>query len=275
MAEPTFDASEFNSVQWPVVGPSTDVLGNFSNVNNTVKCSVPVGCFLRYPVLLTAMYCVAYGVVLFVGIVGNACAFIVVMRDKTLHSVYYRFMANLAIADLLVLIFCLPVTLLGNLFGQPGWVLSRSRSTGGPSRHFLGGGGPPSHKTLDVHTKRNTDGYQANFSFVGFCNVVLKQRANIKFTVLLKKLPETLKIQKKACGNVCSIKGVLSVSMAEKEIKGASSYGFGSLAEIVEVEIEVMSPSIVPSWSFSELKSHCHLYGAQGQRQAYLLPMPR
>ncbi|GFX26593.1 hypothetical protein TNCV_4536051 [Trichonephila clavipes] len=26
---------------------------------------------------------------------------------------------------------------------------------------------------------------------------------------------------------------------------------------------------------FSELKSHCHLYGAQGQRQAYLLPMPR
>ncbi|GFV86297.1 hypothetical protein TNCV_2093381 [Trichonephila clavipes] len=48
-----------------------------------------------------------------------------------------------------------------------------------------------------------------------------------------------------------------------------------SLAEIVEVEIEVVSPSIVPSGSFSELKSHCHLYGAQGQRQAYLLPMPR
>ncbi|GFU81451.1 hypothetical protein TNCV_2390661 [Trichonephila clavipes] len=35
------------------------------------------------------------------------------------------------------------------------------------------------------------------------------------------------------------------------------------------VEIEVVSPSIVPSGSFSELKSHCHLYGAQGQRQAY------
>ncbi|GFX24084.1 hypothetical protein TNCV_2435771 [Trichonephila clavipes] len=51
--------------------------------------------------------------------------------------------------------------------------------------------------------------------------------------------------------------------------------GRGSLAEIVEVEIEVVSPSIVPSGSFTELKSHCHLYGAQGQRQAYLLPMPR
>ncbi|GFV36751.1 hypothetical protein TNCV_2649941 [Trichonephila clavipes] len=40
-------------------------------------------------------------------------------------------------------------------------------------------------------------------------------------------------------------------------------------------DIEVVSPSIVPSGNFAELKSHCHLYGAQGQRQAYLLPMPR
>ncbi|GFX08139.1 hypothetical protein TNCV_4783541 [Trichonephila clavipes] len=46
-------------------------------------------------------------------------------------------------------------------------------------------------------------------------------------------------------------------------------------AEIVEVEIEVVSPSIVPSGNFAELKLYCHLYGAQGQRQAYLLPMPR
>ncbi|GIY28343.1 g_PROTEIN_RECEP_F1_2 domain-containing protein [Caerostris darwini] len=115
MGEPSFDASELNSVQWPVVGPSTDVFGNFSN--NTVQCTIPVGCFLRYSVLLTVMYCVAYGVVLVVGIIGNVCAYIVVTRDKSLHSVYYKFMANLAIADLLVLLFCLPVTLLGNLFG--------------------------------------------------------------------------------------------------------------------------------------------------------------
>ncbi|GFV85463.1 uncharacterized protein TNCV_3772871 [Trichonephila clavipes] len=47
-------------------------------------------------------------------------------------------------------------------------------------------------------------------------------------------------------------------------------------AEIVEVEIEVLLPSIVrPFGEFRRAKSHCHLYGAQGQRQAYLLPMPR
>ncbi|GFX33418.1 hypothetical protein TNCV_4122521 [Trichonephila clavipes] len=37
----------------------------------------------------------------------------------------------------------------------------------------------------------------------------------------------------------------------------------------------IAMPSIVPSGNFTELKSYCHLYGAQGQRQAYLLPMPR
>ncbi|GFT32454.1 hypothetical protein TNCV_4484551 [Trichonephila clavipes] len=30
-----------------------------------------------------------------------------------------------------------------------------------------------------------------------------------------------------------------------------------------------------PFGEFRRAKSHCHLYGAQGQRQAYLLPMPR
>ncbi|GFX50486.1 hypothetical protein TNCV_2421241 [Trichonephila clavipes] len=30
-----------------------------------------------------------------------------------------------------------------------------------------------------------------------------------------------------------------------------------------------------PFGEFRRAKSYCHLYGAQGQRQAYLLPMPR
>ncbi|GFW19830.1 hypothetical protein TNCV_3561331 [Trichonephila clavipes] len=30
-----------------------------------------------------------------------------------------------------------------------------------------------------------------------------------------------------------------------------------------------------PFGEFRRVKSYCHLYGAQGQRQAYLLPMPR
>ncbi|GFW09635.1 hypothetical protein TNCV_3997411 [Trichonephila clavipes] len=30
-----------------------------------------------------------------------------------------------------------------------------------------------------------------------------------------------------------------------------------------------------PFGEFRRIKSYCHLYGAQGQRQAYHLPMPR
>lgn len=112
------DLPDQNHLQWPVVGPSTDFLGNLTAANSTFRCLVPVGCFLRYSVYLSVMYCVAYLIVLVLGIIGNICAFAVVWRDRSLHSVYYRFMANLAIADLLVLVFCLPVTLLGNLFGR-------------------------------------------------------------------------------------------------------------------------------------------------------------
>lgn len=112
------DLTEHCQVQWPVVGPSTDFISNYSTTNLTFRCSIPVGCFLRYSVFLSVVYIVAYLLVLVVGVIGNVCAFVVVWKDKSLHSVYYRLMANLAIADLLVLLFCLPVTLLGNLFGR-------------------------------------------------------------------------------------------------------------------------------------------------------------
>ncbi|GFW98932.1 hypothetical protein TNCV_4655591 [Trichonephila clavipes] len=42
-------------------------------------------------------------------------------------------------------------------------------------------------------------------------------------------------------------------------------------AEIVEVEI-VGVAIYRPVGEFCRAKSYCHMYGAQGQRQAYLLP---
>ncbi|GFW85962.1 hypothetical protein TNCV_1967701 [Trichonephila clavipes] len=53
----------------------------------------------------------------------------------------------------------------------------------------------------------------------------LEQRANIQFSVMLKKLPsETLKMLKKAYGNDSSCSGFLPVSLAEKEIEGKSGF---------------------------------------------------
>ncbi|GFV04111.1 hypothetical protein TNCV_917321 [Trichonephila clavipes] len=45
-------------------------------------------------------------------------------------------------------------------------------------------------------------------------------------------------------------------------------------AETVEVEINGVA-LYRPFGEFHRAKSYCHLYGAEGQRQAYLLPIPR
>ncbi|GFX40827.1 hypothetical protein TNCV_3760481 [Trichonephila clavipes] len=60
---------------------------------------------------------------------------------------------------------------------------------------------------------------------------------------------------------------VVRASDSRPEGLGTGEYfpPFSSLAEIVEAEIEVVSPSIVPSGSFTELKSHCHLCLKQHQ----------
>ncbi|GFU45827.1 hypothetical protein TNCV_3068061 [Trichonephila clavipes] len=49
-----------------------------------------------------------------------------------------------------------------------------------------------------------------------------------------------------------------------------STHGFH--AEIVEVEIGGVA-IYRPFREFHRAKSYCHLYGAQGQRQAYFLPL--
>ncbi|GFU77306.1 hypothetical protein TNCV_2774011 [Trichonephila clavipes] len=50
---------------------------------------------------------------------------------------------------------------------------------------------------------------------------------------------------------------------------------FSSLAEIVEVEIEVCRHLSSLRGSFTELKSHCHLYGAQAPTSQAYSPLAR
>lgn len=58
----------------------------------------------------------AYGLVLVVGLCGNVAVCLVIMRSRTMRSPTNLFIANLAIADILVNLLCLPFTLIGNLF---------------------------------------------------------------------------------------------------------------------------------------------------------------
>lgn len=70
---------------------------------------------LRYGIFLTIVICIAYLVVFVVGVLGNVCVVLVVVSFPRMRSPTNLFIANLAIADLLVNVVCLPFTLVGNV----------------------------------------------------------------------------------------------------------------------------------------------------------------
>lgn len=70
----------------------------------------------RHNGAMTAVYCVAYLLVFVVGLVGNCFVIAVVYRSPRMRTVTNFFIVNLAVADILVIVFCLPATLMSNIF---------------------------------------------------------------------------------------------------------------------------------------------------------------
>lgn len=88
-----------------------------------------IGGELKYGVALTVVICIAYLAVFVVGVLGNVCVVMVVASFPRMRSTTNLFIANLAIADLLVNVLCLPFTLVSNvlqgkIFVHPGDVCS-------------------------------------------------------------------------------------------------------------------------------------------------------
>ena len=71
---------------------------------------------LRHSLTITTVYCVAYAVVFVIGLVGNVLVMMVVLRTRIMKTTVFYFLFNLALADLLVIIFCVPATLIGNVY---------------------------------------------------------------------------------------------------------------------------------------------------------------
>ena len=97
-------------------------LGNETSTNSTIDDSYldsfdwSSEMLLRYSPSVSSIYCVAYTLVFILGIIGNSFVVAVVLRSPRMRTVTNYFIVNLALADILVLIFCLPATLLSNLF---------------------------------------------------------------------------------------------------------------------------------------------------------------
>ncbi|XP_017483340.1 PREDICTED: neuropeptide SIFamide receptor [Rhagoletis zephyria] len=82
----------------------------------------------RHSLLMTIVYCIAYIVVFLVGLVGNSFVIAVVLRAPRMRTVTNYFIVNLAIADILVIVFCLPATLMSNIFvpWMLGWLMCKT-----------------------------------------------------------------------------------------------------------------------------------------------------
>ncbi|XP_076358990.1 neuropeptide SIFamide receptor-like [Tachypleus tridentatus] len=77
--------------------------------------------WLRHSLGVASVFCVAYTIVFLIGIFGNSFVIAVVARSPRMRTTTNFFIVNLAVADILVVIFCLPATLVSNVFLP--WIL--------------------------------------------------------------------------------------------------------------------------------------------------------
>lgn len=97
------------------------ITSNTSNGGNLSDGFPPTINLYRHSLAVSAVYCFAYTLVFILGICGNCFVVAVVFRSPRMRTVTNIFIVNLALADILVLIFCLPATLIGNIFVP--WIL--------------------------------------------------------------------------------------------------------------------------------------------------------
>ncbi|XP_030373993.1 neuropeptide SIFamide receptor [Scaptodrosophila lebanonensis] len=86
-----------------------------------------MGSLYRHSLTMSIVYSIAYVIVFLVGLIGNSFVIAVVLRAPRMRTVTNYFIVNLAIADILVIVFCLPATLIGNIFvpWMLGWLMCK------------------------------------------------------------------------------------------------------------------------------------------------------
>ncbi|XP_012942001.2 neuropeptide FF receptor 2 [Aplysia californica] len=71
---------------------------------------------VKQPLFMLVILSISYGIVFLLALLGNLSVIAVVARDRSLHTATNFFLVNLAVADMLVAIICLPITLLSNIY---------------------------------------------------------------------------------------------------------------------------------------------------------------
>lgn len=91
--------------------------GLFQNQNSSTSNFTEKQLFiLKQPTHMIAIYSIAYSIVFLCALFGNLMVVTVVVRNRAMRTVTNCFIVNLAVADILVAVFNLPITLLSNLY---------------------------------------------------------------------------------------------------------------------------------------------------------------
>lgn len=74
--------------------------------------------YLKHGCGWTITLIIAYLTILVVGVIGNLVVILVVLMRRQMRTVTNLFIMNLAVADFFVIVFCVPSTLLANVFSR-------------------------------------------------------------------------------------------------------------------------------------------------------------
>lgn len=97
-------------------GPPDGYGDSAANMSQNATSAVLPDLMYRHSTPIILIYCVAYLIVFVVGLIGNCFVIAVVYRSPRMRTVTNFFIVNLAVADILVIVFCLPATLMSNIF---------------------------------------------------------------------------------------------------------------------------------------------------------------
>ncbi|XP_063589343.1 neuropeptide SIFamide receptor-like [Penaeus indicus] len=101
--------------------------GTFGGDTNSTIDDFPPELIYRHTFGVGTILCLSYVLVFILGLVGNCFVIAVVFRTPRMRTVTNFFIVNLAVADVLVIVFCLPATLLSNIYNpwMLGWIMCK------------------------------------------------------------------------------------------------------------------------------------------------------
>lgn len=99
-------------------GPDENVTDNRTHFNKSHYDDDFGITFYRHSQIITIVYCIGYLTVFVLGLIGNCLVVAVVCRTPRMRTVTNYFIANLAFADILVVLLSLPASLLSSIFNR-------------------------------------------------------------------------------------------------------------------------------------------------------------